>query len=78
MIKDLEKEFKFSKGKFNLNGKDIELKPGTFIFMNKNEPHFLSADEDLAYAIEFRQPINFYNEPSSSINFSKIIFSINF
>lgn len=35
-------------GIFTLNGKKIQMKPGTFIFMPKNAPHSLSADEDLA------------------------------
>ena len=36
------------KGIFILNGKKIKMKPGVFIFMPKNAPHSLSADENLA------------------------------
>jgi quercetin dioxygenase-like cupin family protein len=35
-------------GTFVLEGKKIDLKPGVFIFMPKDAPHSLSADEDLA------------------------------
>lgn len=35
-------------GTFVLNDKNIEMSPGTFIFMEKNTPHSLSASEDLA------------------------------
>ncbi len=36
------------KGIFILSGKPIRMKPGVFIFMPKNAPHSLRADEDLA------------------------------
>jgi nitric oxide dioxygenase len=36
------------RGIFVLNGKKIKMKPGVFIFMPKNAPHSLSADENLA------------------------------
>lgn len=36
------------KGTFTLFDKKIEMKPGTLIFMPKNAPHSLKADEDLA------------------------------
>jgi quercetin dioxygenase-like cupin family protein len=36
------------KGTFWLFEKDIEMKEGVFIFMPKNAPHSLKADEDLA------------------------------
>jgi len=36
------------KGVFNLEGTDIPMEPGTFIFMPANAPHALRADEDLA------------------------------
>jgi nitric oxide dioxygenase len=36
------------KGTFILRRKKIKMKPGVFIFMPKNAPHSLSADEDLA------------------------------
>jgi quercetin dioxygenase-like cupin family protein len=36
------------KGTFVLNGKNIKMEPGVLIFMPKNAPHSLSADENLA------------------------------
>jgi len=36
------------KGIFRLFDKEIEMKPGVFIFMPENAPHALRADEDLA------------------------------
>jgi len=36
------------KGTFTLFDKEIEMKPGIFIFMPKDAPHSLKADEDLA------------------------------
>jgi nitric oxide dioxygenase len=36
------------KGTFTLFDKQIEMKPGVFIFMPANAPHKLKADEDLA------------------------------
>jgi len=36
------------KGIFVLNGEKIKMEPGVFIFMPKDAPHSLSADEDLA------------------------------
>lgn len=36
------------KGTFILRRKKIKMKPGVFIFMPKNAPHSLRADEDLA------------------------------
>lgn len=36
------------KGTFVLSGKKIKMKPGVFIFMPKNAPHSLSAQENLA------------------------------
>lgn len=36
------------KGVFTLFDKEIEMKPGVFIFMPKDAPHKLSAEEDLA------------------------------
>ena len=35
-------------GTFILRRKKIKMKPGVFIFMPKNAPHSLTADEDLA------------------------------
>jgi len=35
-------------GTFRLQEKDIEMKPGVFIFMPKDADHSLKADEDLA------------------------------
>jgi len=39
------------KGTFTLDGKDIPMEPGVFIFMPKNAPHALSASEDLAFLL---------------------------
>lgn len=39
------------KGIFVLGGKKIKMKPGVFIFMPKDAPHSLSADEDLAFLL---------------------------
>lgn len=36
------------KGIFTLKDEKIEMKPGVFIYMPKNEPHSLKADENLA------------------------------
>ncbi|OGX27681.1 MAG: cupin [Omnitrophica WOR_2 bacterium RIFCSPHIGHO2_01_FULL_49_10] len=36
------------KGTFVLNGENIKMEPGVFIFMPKDAPHSLSANEDLA------------------------------
>lgn len=36
------------KGTFVLRGRKIKMRPGVFIFMPKDAPHSLSADEDLA------------------------------
>ena len=36
------------KGTFVLDGKNIRMEPGVFIFMPKDAPHSLSAEEDLA------------------------------
>ena len=36
------------KGSFNLFDKEIEMKQGVFIFMPKDAPHSLKAEEDLA------------------------------
>ena len=36
------------KGTFVLRRKKIKMRPGVFIFMPKNAPHSLNADEDLA------------------------------
>ena len=39
------------KGTFILNGEKIRMEPGVFIFMPKDAPHSLSADEDLAFLL---------------------------
>lgn len=39
------------KGTFRLNGKKIRMAPGVFIFMPKDAPHSLKADEDLAFLL---------------------------
>lgn len=39
------------KGTFVLEGKDIEMLPGVFIFMNKNAKHSLSAKENTSFIL---------------------------
>ena len=39
------------KGVFILNGESIVMEPGVMIFMPKNAPHSLRADEDLAFLL---------------------------
>ena len=39
------------RGKFDLAGKEVDLAPGTFIFMPANTKHALSADEDLGFVL---------------------------
>lgn len=39
------------KGKFDLAGKEVDLAPGTFIYMPANTKHGLSASEDLAFVL---------------------------
>ncbi len=41
-------------GKFILFDKEIEMKPGVFIFMPKNAPQSLKAEEDLAMLLILR------------------------
>jgi nitric oxide dioxygenase len=38
-------------GTFILDGNPIKMEPGVLIFMPKNAPHSLSADEDLAFLL---------------------------
>jgi len=38
-------------GTFTLNGKKIAMEPGVCIFMPKNAPHALRAEEDLAFLL---------------------------
>jgi len=39
------------RGTFNLAGKDVELLPGTFIFMPAGTSHSLAAEENLAFLL---------------------------
>ena len=39
------------KGIFNLEGEDIEMKPGTIIYMKKDAVHSLKAEEDTAFIL---------------------------
>ncbi len=39
------------RGVFVLEGKEIRMEPGVFIFMPKDAPHSLRADEDLAFLL---------------------------
>lgn len=38
-------------GNFNLEGKDIDMVPGTLIFMAKNAKHSLRADENTSFLL---------------------------
>ncbi|ELS02078.1 hypothetical protein Xen7305DRAFT_00017890 [Xenococcus sp. PCC 7305] len=38
-------------GNLNLEGKDIVLKPGVFVFMAANAPHAVQAQENLAFTL---------------------------
>ncbi len=38
-------------GNFNLEGKDIKLMPGVFVFMPANAPHAVEAKENLAFIL---------------------------
>ncbi|MFH1358297.1 MAG: cupin domain-containing protein [archaeon] len=39
------------KGIFNLEGEDIEMKPGVFIFMKENAVHSLKAEDDTSFIL---------------------------
>ena len=39
------------RGTFNLEGKEIHMKEGVFIFMRKNAVHSLKADEDTSFVL---------------------------
>lgn len=39
------------RGTLTLEGQDIELKPGVFVFMPANAPHALNAPENLAFLL---------------------------
>ena len=39
------------KGIFNLEGEDIEMKPGVFIFVKENAVHALKAEENTAFIL---------------------------
>jgi len=45
-------------GKLNLEGKDIALEPGVFIFMHANAPHALQAKENLAFVLTLSEHIS--------------------
>lgn len=38
-------------GTFTLRGKDIEMRPGVFITMEKNAPHSLKAEENTSFLL---------------------------
>ncbi|MEM9271854.1 MAG: globin domain-containing protein [Cyanobacteria bacterium P01_F01_bin.143] len=48
-------------GNLNLEGKDITLAPGKFVFMRANAPHALQAQENLAFVISFSEKIPLEN-----------------
>ncbi len=39
------------RGLLTLSGKDIHLNPGVFVFMPANAPHYLKAEENLAFIL---------------------------
>jgi quercetin dioxygenase-like cupin family protein len=39
------------KGTFVLNSKEIKMEPGAIIFMNKNAPHSLKAEENTSFLL---------------------------
>jgi len=39
------------KGIFNLEGKEIEMKPGAYIFMNSNAKHSLQSEADTTFLL---------------------------
>lgn len=39
------------RGILTLEGKDIQLEPGIFVFMSANAPHALNAEENLAFLL---------------------------
>ena len=44
-------------GNLNLEGKDIALAPGVFVFMAANAPHALQAKENLAFVLTLSEKI---------------------
>lgn len=44
------------KGILTLNGEDITLEPGVFVFMEANAPHALKAEENLAFLLTLSNP----------------------
>ena len=45
-------------GNLNLEGKDIALAPGVFIFMPANAPHALQAQENLAFVLVLSEQVS--------------------
>jgi len=43
-------------GLLNLEGKDISLEPGIFVFMPANAPHALNATENLSFLLTLSSP----------------------
>ena len=46
------------RGKLNLEGKDIALAPGVFVFMPANAPHALQAAENLAFVLTLSEQVS--------------------
>ncbi|MBE9109234.1 cupin domain-containing protein [Nodosilinea sp. LEGE 07298] len=44
-------------GTLTLNGEDVELVPGRFVFMPANAPHALKATENLAFLLTLSDPV---------------------
>ena len=51
-------------GKLNLEGKDLALTPGVFIFMPANAPHAVQAKENLAFTLAFSEHLPVKKEVS--------------
>jgi nitric oxide dioxygenase len=46
------------RGNLNLEGKDIALAPGVFVFMKANAPHALQAEENLAFILTLSEQVS--------------------
>ena len=45
-------------GNLNLEGKDIALVPGVFIFMSANAPHAMQAQDNLAFVLALSEQVS--------------------
>lgn len=53
------------KGNLNLEGKDIALTPGVFVFMPANAPHVVQAHENLAFILALSEYSSLIQEKDS-------------